>query len=157
MTENRCRFCYEEYQLPFQVRFCEERHLTAIQNIPMGAVRGIEWIGLRELKRFVGHELATRIEKAVLGTKRDTRHSSGQTRGGSNKGIVGRVWWKNPNLQDVPVLISLGIPPRLLEHIERVERECERHYTPLGIKSALPRLRLQGLSSEPKKIIAKLI
>ncbi|MBU2577664.1 hypothetical protein KKA69_02420, partial [Patescibacteria group bacterium] len=107
----------------------------------------IEWtraqIGLRKLRVFIGGELTARIEKAVLGTLRDTRHWIN-----NNKDFIGRVWWENPNLQDVPVLISLGISPELLEAVERAERECERSYTSQGMHKTRSRLRLQGLSSD---------
>lgn len=132
MPENRCRFCLEDYPVPSMTRFCEERHLKAMQSI-----RGVFSMGLMELKNFIGGELTARIEKAVLGTLTLQDH------------VKGRIWrWENPNLQDILVLISLGIPSQLLEDIERVERKRE---------GAHIKRRLQGLSSEPEKVIAELL
>jgi len=168
VAENRCRFCLGEYPVPSMTRFCEERHLKAIQSIQ--SIQGALWMGLRELKNFIGGELTVRIEKAVLGTLRDTRHEIEKDRE-SFLGYVGgrllagefidfntrgRVWWENPNLQDIPVLISLGISPALLEQIERIERKCECYYTSKGMRKPRPRLRLRGLSRDPERVIAKL-
>ncbi len=153
MSKDRCGFCSEEYPVPSMARFCEERHkifLTGISNIRPGAR-----IGLSELKGFVGSEITNRIEKAVLGTLCSTLQPVTK---GKRKGFLkGRMWWDNPNLQDIPVLISWGVSPRLLEHVEMVERGKEMSYDSRGPHKTRVRLRLEGLSSEPKKFIAKLL
>ena len=148
----KCRFCGDEYEVSSQLEHCEKMHQMIMPIVERSGERAatrrilrLDSYGmdlgmsrpliLREGLRTLGKKLATRVEEAVLGKGhyRQGRWSYKYRR------YINSKWRDKPNLQDVPVLISLGIPPVFLEELEALYKR---------------KRKLGGLTTDPSKVTA---
>ncbi|HDZ54311.1 MAG TPA: hypothetical protein ENI19_00680 [Candidatus Nealsonbacteria bacterium] len=146
----KCRFCGNEYEVSSQSEHCEKMHQMIMSAVERSGERAAtrrmlkfdsyvtdlgmsRFLILREGLRTLGKKLATRVEEAVLGKGhyKQGRWSYKYRR------YVGSKWREKPNLQDIPVLISLGIPPVFLEELEALYKR---------------KRKLEGLTANPSKV-----
>jgi len=149
-----CRFCGDEYEVSSQTTHCEKIHQMIMPAVERSGERAAtireskisgfaansgmsQYLILREGLRTLGKKLATRVEEAVLGKD----HYQQGRWSYKYRSYVGSKWREKPNLQDIPVLISLGIPPVFLEELEALYKQ---------------RRKLEGLTTDPNNVAVHL-